>query len=647
MPYPILPRIVWVVAIITVWSDRTAQAQDSENALLRARDAFGERVGVEQVGLYNENQVRGFNLNDTASYRVDGLYFLREFQLPDTVLAGVSVKVGINAARLDYPSPSGVVEYRFKDPKPGTRQLSVNLGLRDYGTQFVEMAAAYAPPHGQWALAGGIQALPHVRYPNGTGGNNYGIGFVPQFRPADHVRIRTVFSGDRSTYDGDYSIASSIVALPPRINGQNLSPPWARVLRYSYNMGALADVEFSSRWSLAGSVFYSDTQRAPQDFSLVTLRPDRTADVTLQPTLNQHATALTGSAILKYHFDTTRTSHTFSVAARGRQSRDQRETLPALKVGVFDTTNLAYPAVRPATPGPISTVQSDVDQVIGSFGYGGNYFERLELRGGIHRTHYTKTVVAANGVISKRPDNTWFYNASAVFAAGNALTVFANTVKGVEESGIAPQNAVNRSEVLPPVVTKEYEVGTRWAVTPRLSLTVAGFDVTKLTNGLKPDGIFAIVGEANHRGVEVSLSGELIPGTSVVIGAMAMKPRLSGQLVSAGLVGRKPAAVSSTVGIASIDHRLSWAPGWSVDSRVSWQGPREVNVANTLEAKGFALLSAGGRYAFDWKGHSMLLRFAVSNLFTDRPFIVQPGSLVSQNPGTTGRISLRIGLVDD
>ena len=34
-------------------------AQEPENAVLRARDAFGERVGVEQVGLYNENQVRG------------------------------------------------------------------------------------------------------------------------------------------------------------------------------------------------------------------------------------------------------------------------------------------------------------------------------------------------------------------------------------------------------------------------------------------------------------------------------------------------------------------------------------------------------------------------------------------------------------
>ena len=92
--------------------------------------------------------------------------------------------------------------------------------------------------------------------------------------------------------------------------------------------------------------------------------------MTLQPTLNQHSRALTGGLIMKYKFDTENAAHTLSAAVRGRQSRALRETLPNVSIGRFDTTNLKYPE-RPITPGPISSVNSDVDQVIGSMGYGG------------------------------------------------------------------------------------------------------------------------------------------------------------------------------------------------------------------------------------------------------------------------------------
>ncbi len=624
-----------------------SQAQEAENAVLRARDAFGERVGVEQVGLYNENQVRGFSLNDTGSYRIDGLYFLREFQLPDTLLAGVTVKVGVNAARLDYPSPSGVVDYRLKDAKPGDRQLSVNFGLRDYGTKFAESAGSYAPEHGRWGVAGGLQAIFDVRYPNGTSGGNYGIGLVPVFRPADNVRVRVVGSADRSSYDGDYSTISAIPGvLPPRTYGKNLSPPWARVVRKSYNAGVLSDITLSSQWSFAGSVFYSDTQRSPQDFTLVSLRPDFKADATLQPTLDQHTRSLTGGAIAKYQISNNIASHTFSIAARGRQTRDVRDTLPTVRIGQIDANKLVYPA-RPATPGPVSRIQSNVDQFIGSLSYGASFFDRFEFRSGVHRNRYIKTVTAANGTISRRPENKWLYNASTVFAATSAVTLFANTVKGVEESGIAPPLATNRGEVLAPVVATEYEVGARYEFTPKVNLTLAGFDVTKPTFGLRPDNIFASVGKVNHRGFEFSLSGEIAPGTNIVLGAMKMKPRLSGQLVDRGTIGRAPVAISSSLGLASIDYRLPWAPNWSLDGRVTWQGPRPVNVTNTLNVKGYALLAAGGRYSTDWDGHPLLLRLSVSNLFTDRPFFVQPGGLLGQSPGTTVRLTLRIGLIEN
>ena len=55
-----LPRIL----VLAFAAASPAAAQDS--AVESAADAFGERVGTEQSGLYSETQVRGFDLNDSG-----------------------------------------------------------------------------------------------------------------------------------------------------------------------------------------------------------------------------------------------------------------------------------------------------------------------------------------------------------------------------------------------------------------------------------------------------------------------------------------------------------------------------------------------------------------------------------------------------
>jgi iron complex outermembrane receptor protein len=222
--------------------------------------------------------------------------------------------------------------------------------------------------------------------------------------------------------------------------------------------------------------------------------------------------------------------------------------------------------------------------------------------------------------------------------------VFANMVKGVEESGVAPQNAANRNEVLPPVTAKQYELGVRFALAPRLSLTVAGFDTTKAIASLKPDGIFDFVGDVRHRGAEISLTGQVADGTTVVIGGMAMRPRLSGQLVDLGRIDRRPVGVSSTLAVASVDHRLSFAPDWSLDARLNWQGPRSANTLNTLTTKGYVSASFGARYAFTIAGRPALLRLIASNFLVDRPWFAAPNGQLGQGPYLTGRATLRVAL---
>src|ERR1044071_5386687 len=118
--------------LVLLFAAANAEAQDS--AVKSAADAFGERVGTEQSGLYTETQVRGFDLNESGAYRIDDAYFSRAAALNDPVLAGVGVRVGVNAVRLAYPAPSGVVNYRLR--RAGvTNELRLRAGMRDFGNR--------------------------------------------------------------------------------------------------------------------------------------------------------------------------------------------------------------------------------------------------------------------------------------------------------------------------------------------------------------------------------------------------------------------------------------------------------------------------------------------------------------------------------
>ena len=123
----------WIfISAASLFPVQDAFAQSSTNVATVALDAFGEKVGSEQIGLYSEQQVRGFSLQESGNYRLDGAYFIRSANIVGAALDGTTIRVGINALGVDFPAPSGIVEYRLAVAQPGARE-EVELAWRDYG----------------------------------------------------------------------------------------------------------------------------------------------------------------------------------------------------------------------------------------------------------------------------------------------------------------------------------------------------------------------------------------------------------------------------------------------------------------------------------------------------------------------------------
>ena len=629
----LLTRVSGVVLAIAAAAPAAAQ----DTAVSSAADAFGERAGIEQSGLYTESQVRGFDLNDSGAYRIDDAYFSRAQGLDDTVLAGVSVRVGVNAARLPYPAPSGVVNYRLREAGP-SNELRLGVGLRDFGTRVLQGDVSVRA--GRFSLAGGLIWRPDWRLSRGERGSARNGGAVVGWEVAPGHGLRAFGSINDREYDGDYAVIPTSGAMPPNLKKlHQYSPEWARTVGTTTNFGLLyrgALHGFTVDASAFRSVFSLDNA----DNTLISSDAQGNASaVTLRTPERDYRVSNTGEVRLGRRLVTGAFEHQLTLSLRGRRTVTELASSLAIPLGAFDLTKDDPPEVaeRPWTG---TRGEDVVKQYTASFGYGLTWRDRLQLRFGVHRTHYDKAVRSTNGATSERISNTTNYNVSAVVNLTDRTALFGSWVTGLEESGSAPASAVNREEVLPPVETEQFEVGVRHALAPQLTLIAALFDVSKPSQGFRLDRTFGVVGEVRHRGFEASLAGSLTPKTSILAGLVVLQSKLTGELVDSGLAGSHDVGVSQFVANATIVRRFG--KSWSLDATLSHLGERWVDTANSFKAPAVTTVGIGLRHGFTLGGRPADLRILGSNLLAEEGYTVAPSSLLSPVAPRTVRGALTV-----
>lgn len=623
-----------MAGVILLLAAGTSAAQDS--AVKSAADAFGERVGTEQAGLYSETQVRGFDLNESGAYRIDDAYFSRAAAMNDPVLAGVGVRVGVNAVRLAYPAPSGVVNYRLRPAGPAN-ELRLGVGMRDFGTRVVQGDGSLRG--GDFSFAGGFVWRPLLRLSGGNEGRALDVGGVGAWQIAPDQKLRAFATMYQRSYDGDYAVVPSESAVPPSVERlHNYSPSWAHSEALSSNLGVLYDARVGG-YSVDFSAFRSTFDIAGTDYTLISADGDGLASATTYRGPDRAKRADSAEARVGRQFGSDDFAHLATVSVRGSHTRVDLASSLAIPLGTFDLGTGDPPeGVEQAWSGTRGT--DTVKQATASAGYGFAWRERLQLRFALHRTRYDKEVLSIAGIRTEGVSETPLYNASAVVGLSDRVSVFGSWVTGLEEAGVAPTAAINRDEVLPPVEAEQFELGLRHAITPELTLIAALFDVSKPTNGYRADRSFGIVGEVRHRGVEASVAGRLGAKTRVVLGAVAFESDVTGPLVDEGVVGSHGAGISQRIVNANVERTIG--DGWSVDAALSYTGERWANTANTFKTPAVTLVSLGARRKFTLAQRPADFRILASNLTGEQGYSATPGGVLSPISPRTVRALLTV-----
>lgn len=610
MPYrsSILPLAAVAVGFLV--SPAPAQPV-SDNATTEAKDAFGSTVGAESLGIYSPSDVRGLSPTVAGNIRIEGLYFDRQAEFTGRLVAGNRIHVGTSALGYLFPAPSGIADYRLREPG-AQAALTLMPVLDTFGGARLEVDASLPLVDDRLGVVAGI-GLYANRSADGRTGKVVSLAAVGRGRPLSGLILRPFWSRIRVREDQVAPILlGDGLSLPPRLRrDRGIGQSWAAADRERLNYGLIADAD-AGAFLLRGGLFRS-ADRSDRSFSLfqeaAPLGTWSARAVTADPPRQSASTS--GELRLSRRFGAVGAEHLLTVAARGRRQQrlyggGDRRALPDASFGSSE------PVAQPDFAFTTRT-RDDVAQRTYGVGYHAMLAGSGELDLGLQHTDYRKRVSPPGAQPIFAHDRLWLFNAAATLQVASNLVVYAGTSRGLEEAQIAPETAVNRDEAPPAIRTRQVDGGLRWRAERGVDLVAGLFSIEKPYDGLDASNRFRRLGSVRHRGVEASLTASSRNGLTLVAGAVLLDASLSGDERLSGQIGRRPTGIPSHLVQASLDWRPAGTWPWSFDIAVTHTGPEYADRLNRVRLAAVTNVDLGLRYRFALGATPATLRLHLLN----------------------------------
>lgn len=600
------------LGLLTIAAPAAAQ-RVRDNAAASAEDAFGTSIGNERVGLYSSTEVRGFSPVQANNIRIEGLYLDRPAPFTDRLVEGNSIRVGLTAQNYLFPAPTGIVDYRIR-PAGNRPVVSTLIGLNSFGGGRIEVDTQIPVVADRLSIVAGAAGFLD-EYASGADAVLASYAVAPRWKPQEGLEIIPFWSRI-DTWDREASPVYIPAGpfLPPRVERRFYpGPDWADTRNVVTHTGAIAKWRAGDGWALAAGLFRSVTE-TPEQYAhiLAELTPDGTATRRISRDPLQKIAATSGELRASKTVREGQRRHSFHLTLRGRL-RDSLfgggRGLSFGRVGIEDPIDIARPEFAPGA----QTVE-DVSQWIAGLAYDGRWEGVGSIGLGLQRTGYRKTVVRPGAQPSRTNDQAWLPTATLALDVAPRLALYGSYTRGLEESGIAPDSAANRTEVLPAILTSQADAGLRWKATDSFSVIAGLFEVKKPYFAADARNVFTELGEVRHRGIELSAAGTAAKGLTLVAGAVLMRPRVTGDPVREGRIGRRALGQTGRMLTLSAQYAVPGIEGFQLALNATHRGARVADTLNRVEVPARTIVDAGVRYTFTLGRTPALLRFTIVNL---------------------------------
>jgi len=187
--------------------------------------------------------------------------------------------------------------------------------------------------------------------------------------------------------------------------------------------------------------------------------------------------------------------------------------------------------------------------------------------------------------------------ASVMFRPVAGWNTYATYIESIEQGSIAGESYANAFEMLPPLRSKQYELGAK-VDRGGLLLTAALFQIEKASERSSDgtgNGTLVQDGLEVHKGLEISVIGKPADEINIIAGLTLMDNEIKDSSDPL-LEGKKPYGVSEEVFKLYGEYTPNLMAGWSFSAGVAFNGESYQNPLNTRELDSYTLLDLGIRY---------------------------------------------------
>ena len=200
------------------------------------------------------------------------------------------------------------------------------------------------------------------------------------------------------------------------------------------------------------------------------------------------------------------------------------------------------------------------------------------------------------------------------------VTTYFTYVEALENGSIVGSTYVNAGEILPPLMSEQYEVGVKAEVNGMM-LTAALFQIDKgLQFADAGTNKYVQDGRQRHRGLELTARGKLFESLTLVGGFTLIDAEIK-KTANKNVIGNRPTYIPEHTAKLYAEYALPFLDGLTLTGGVYYHGSTKANQLNTVNIASHVVADLGLRYAADIMGLNTTFRLNVTNI-TDKAYWV-------------------------